>query len=376
MSLETNVTMEETALEASLDSQDETWTDAMEAAEHKGIDGILPNDADAEFPEVESETGSGGITTESVAVEAYDPAFRNACQGIARHAEKAFDSVSGLREALAAGEDAYDLLLKERARLGDKFKRSEVVSVIRDCTFTCSRLALATIKPNAWMKVYSAVRIYFGGERLKDVTKDVHKNLSYVTLDAISRLVECDRNEVFFVNEENITLFRELIASHVKQSDNRLYGKALRDRITKHEEDLKEAKERTKNARMTPEQAEAEERKARRKEEDAKFIKRNRAAETFVESIESTGLLERESIARFLMDKNIIPKSIQSPPPPLDIPSLAKNMSTQDAILFIEELARNNRHQIISVLMSRLGSLVRAMKEKADAEKQAMQNVA
>lgn len=331
----------------------------------------ITQDADWVPECVEADGPVGGITDTSE-VQGYDPEFKAACKTIALHAEKAFDSTSAFREILLSGESTEGLLLKERARKGDAFKREETIKLIGDVTATCSRLSRATIKPNDWIRALKATLVTFGVQRVKDLKADQIRNLSYSVVSIVSRLLDRDANEVYSVSKENITLFREVMDSHVNGTPDRLYGKALRERIDAHEKALKDDKEASRVRGMSPEKVESEEKAERIRAEGARQSKRTRAAVSLLEAFNSTGLTDPEDIARVLMDKEVIPKSIvKTERIPLDLASFALTMSTQDALALVESLAKNNRQDVLATLFRRIKDILVAADAKRKSDDKA-----
>lgn len=317
-------------------------------------------DRDIIIEPVTSDVPEGGIASNS-AISAYDAKFVADCKAIATHAERALDSVEGFASILRAGEESWNLLLKEKARLGEAYKRSDSIKLITDVMATVSRLARTSIRPNDWIRVYHTMLIYTGATKMREMHADQRRNLSYSTVLIASRLVD-QTDAGYFVPKENVDLFRGIMDSHHKGLPDRLYAKALREAIDSHEKDVANRKEAARKANLDPEKVDAEERanqlKVFRKINNA----RTRAVEKLIENLSDTGLTDKEATARLLSDYNAIPKSYNNAP--LAIPDLAAKMSPQDAILLVEELARSGRSEVLAVLAKQCMKIARANAER------------
>lgn len=332
--------------------------------------GDLPSDGE-DASDLPSEPG-GVSDLSAVGQEIERDDFTVACDEIAKAAERGFNS--GTKDRLIAGERAYALVLKERDRRGERFKRADTIKAIEDMIFNRSRLQKSTIQVSKWIKTTHTAFLYFGVARVSLIPTDAVNRITWELLVSLEKMVERDANENYVVKHGCMDLFREIMDSHVKGDPKRLKGLALRERIGDLLDDLKKAEAARKRSEQTPQQIADQD----RRDEDAKRRRartaRENAASALRDTLNEQGIRDASDRVSLLVEMGVVAKSDLQPntdPARVDLDAFARLMSKEDGLALVKALVDSKRLDVLMTMHGRITQIISAVKAARMTEENA-----
>ena len=298
--------------------------------------------------------------------------FTDDCTEILKHMELGFES--NLAERLRTGELCYNLLMREKGRRGDKFKRSDVINALAQELFKRSSLDITSIRPTDWIAVFQTAYLYFGTSDVGSWDQAHIARLSYGILSIVATLTTRDHDENYAVQKGCVELFRSILDHHTQGRPERLHGAALRERIADFRKDLAIASETSKKSSASPDRVEASERRKENAEVRSKQNARVNAVNHMMDSMEKTGVTKPADIVRAILNSNLITKEdihAAIPPAPMVPAQFAAIFTEHDCVGFVDALFASGKTAVVFKLISLIQSKLKSAKQIAEQETKA-----